>query len=632
MQKTRNGKKLLIESCSSNAYVNLTNVKEYAPLVEKANNLWARSNLDKLDEATRKEATKLQEGVGDSKILAKVVRSLQEKGLTPPTLYKFPISRVNTVEEPNINGRVYSDELWENVLNNQRSAWQYNTGLTDHPEDDGHFMNQGIVWLEGIKENGIVYGIGALVGEPRKLAEEIMSVGGKIGFSTAGYGDVLAEGVVDPSTYEIERFADLVLNPSQGVFGNSDDIVGGKSMTTENKENTMKKTVNESVKAKSLLEDEEVEDQNEEVEDQNEESEEGSEEGEESEEETSEEEGSEEITESEDNEEDSEGEDSDDNAEEESDDSDEDILSEKLIRNHYLDRISEISKLPGRQWETKIRKLESTVKLVNKENLSEKTKKALNAKIKSMVENIMKETSKVISQGYDAKEVCESIGITDIKILEGVQDKMEEFASLNECFAKSKKEVEKYKALYETKESQLCESAKENFDLEKQLKEAKSTIRDLSNRLLMAKTDARLAEEENKELTAKVNSLSEKVKKYGVLVKQYESSNKVLRSSKKAIAEKANALAAKNAKEAAAKRAYESSITSFNARDEEPSFLRENSAISELFESAGKSAAAGKKYKTVREAENSLIFGEDILEEEVKTKRESVSKLSDLFN
>lgn len=389
----------------------------------------------------------------------------------------------------------------------------------------------------------------------------------------------------------------------------------------------MKKTVNESVKAKSLLEDEEVEDQNEEAEDQNEESEEGSEEGEESEEETSEE-----ITESEDNEEDSEGEDSDDNAEEESDDSDEDTLSEKLIRNHYLDRISEISKLPGRQWETKIRKLESTVKLVNKENLSEKTKKALNAKIKSMVENIMKETSKVISQGYDAKEVCESIGITDIKILEGVQDKMEEFASLNECFAKSKKEVEKYKALYETKESQLCESAKENFDLEKQLKEAKSTIRDLSNRLLMAKTDARLAEEENKELTAKVNSLSEKVKKYGVLVKQYESSNKVLRSSKKAIAEKANALAAKNAKEAAAKRAYESRITSFNARDEEPSFLRENSAISGLFESAGKSAAAGKKYKTVREAENSLIFGEDILEEEVKTKRESVSKLSDLFN
>lgn len=629
MQKTRNGKSLLIESCSSNAYVNLTNVKEYAPLVEKATTIWARRNLDKLDESVRKEATKLNEGVNDSTILTKVVRSLQEKGLTPPTLYKFPISKVNTIQEKNINGRVYTDALWENVLTNQRSAWQYNTGLTDHPEDDGHFMDQGIVWLEGIKENGIVYGIGALVGEARKLAEEIMSVGGKIGFSTAGYGEVLDEGVVDPDTYEIERFADLVLNPSQGVFGNSEDVIGGKSMTTENKENTMKKTVNESVKAKSLLEDEEVEDQNEEAEDQNTEDEEGSEEAEgeeESEEITESEEGSEEETEEE-TEESSEEE-----STEETEEDSEETLSEQLIRDHYVAKINEIAKLPGRQWEDKIKKLESTVKLVNKENLSEKTKAALNAKVSAMVENIMKETSKVISQGYDAKEVCESIGITDIKILEGVQDKMEEFASLNECFAKSKKEVEKYKSLYEAKETQLCESAKENFDLEKQLKEAKNTIRDLSNRLLMEKTDRRLAEDENKELKAKVSNLSAKVKNYDALVRQYESSNKVLRTSKKAIAEKANILAKRNARNVAEKKAYEESITNFNARNEESSFLRENSAISGLFESAGKNVEAGKKFKTVREAENSLIFDEDILNEEVKTKRENVSKLSDLFN
>ena len=57
----------------------------------------------------------------------------------------------------------------------------------------------------------------------------------------------------------------------------------------------MKKTVNESVKAKSLLEDEEVENQNEEAEDQNTEDEEGSKEAETEE---GSEENSEEITES----------------------------------------------------------------------------------------------------------------------------------------------------------------------------------------------------------------------------------------------------------------------------------------------------------------------------------------------
>ena len=164
MNQTKNGKTLLVESCKSNAYKNLTNIPKYKSLVEKARNLWINTNYSKLDEDVKKEASKLQEGVNDGAIIAKVTKNLMEKGLNPPTLWKFPISRVNTVEEPNINGRVYTDELWENVLNNQRDQWQYNTGLSDHPEDDGHFRDQGIVWLDGLKENGIVFGIGALVG------------------------------------------------------------------------------------------------------------------------------------------------------------------------------------------------------------------------------------------------------------------------------------------------------------------------------------------------------------------------------------------------------------------------------------------------------------------------------------
>lgn len=651
MNQTKNGKVLLVESCKSNAYKNLTNIPKYKSLVEKARNLWINTNYSKLDEDVKKEASKLQEGVNDGAIIAKVTKNLMEKGLNPPTLWKFPISRVNTVEEPNINGRVYTDELWENVLNNQRDQWQYNTGLSDHPEDDGHFRDQGIVWLDGLKENGIVFGIGALVGEVGKLAEQIMSVGGKIGFSTAGYGEVLAEGIVDPNSYEIERFADLVLNPSQGVFGNSEDQVGGKSMTTENKENTMKKTVNESVKAKSLLEDEEVENQNEEAEDQNTEDEEGSKEAEteEGSEENSEE-NSEEITESEDGEsEDEESEDTEEGDEESGDDEgsdedEEDTLSEQLIVQHYSKKIAEQAKRPGREWQEKIHALEGLVAKLKKENLSEKNKKTLNTKIATIIESIMKETEKVIQIGYDAKDVCESVGITNIKMLENVHEKIEEMAALEECLVKSKKEADKYKSLYEDKEAKFVDFAKESYATAEELEEATKRRDHLSSKVVEQKKQIEQLNRRISMLESRNNKLQSKNDQLSDLLEEVNKTNSALTRCNKGLNKNLSSYRTAEQRAVREQKEFTRATTDITSKMLEKSDMFRESGIDSYLDAIDGSDAMKKaagNSKTITEAETKLLFAgaDEMLNERADRSRsrinrghsDSITSLAEMF-
>lgn len=144
-------------------------------------------------------------------------------------IWKFPIGRINTPDKPNANGRVYNRQLWENVMNNQRDIWYQSTALADHPLDEsaGSFKDVTLVWLgmEISDISDLVFGYGAFVGPNGALAKDILDKGGKIGFSSSGFGELLGDNkTVNPDTYEIERLADVVLNPSQGVFGTADDL------------------------------------------------------------------------------------------------------------------------------------------------------------------------------------------------------------------------------------------------------------------------------------------------------------------------------------------------------------------------------------------------------------------------
>lgn len=607
MAKRADGKEYLIESCSCSRslYVNLTNVPKYAPVVENANRIWANCHVDKLSESTKKSLKSLKEGVSDKAVMQNVVRELKEQGLNPPQLWKFPISRINTVDSPNLNGRVYGLPLWENVLTKQVEAWKTGTGLANHPADDedGDFMKQSIVWLDGLIEGDIVYGIGALVGEGGDLARQIIEAGGKVGFSTAGFGEVLAEGVVDPDTYEIDRFADLVLNPSQGVFGNAADAY--KAKTTESaKETDMKKAVKESAKVKSILEDEEVEDQNEEAQDQNEEEETDAENEEGSE--------SESVNEEDESDKGEDPESTEDDSEED-DSEEEETLSEKLIVDHYTKAIDNVMKMPGREWQSKVEKLESLAKKISKENLSKKNIKAVNEKIEGIINGIVRETEKVIQEGYDAKDICKEMGITSIKKLAGVSTIIEDYAAVQECLASAQKDAKKYKDLYESKSENFENFAKGTMQDTKKIEDLMNTVSVLESKLEKARVANHNLFAENKELAEQVETLEDKVETLKESVRQAKT------RAGRVVAEGRQNASKARAYDIAQKReeAYAKSITDFENRVSE--------AEDRLF--------AGQKTREVASRnERKTLLGESVVDRTIKEKRPNdIESLSDMF-
>ena len=222
------------------------------------------------------EIQKLQESASsDNKaIFDKIIKKLKEEGVTSNRkLWKFPISRINTINEKNGNGRVYSKKLWENVINNQQDIWKGGIGLCDHPvsdDDAGEFKNTAIVWLgmELDELNNLVWGLGVFVGMLGALAQEVIEAGGRVGFSSSGFGELMSDGcTVNPDTYQIERVADIVTNPSQSVFGSIQndnavindpikaDVVISEKPLAENKEvkeNTLKESVAVNPKSKII--------------------------------------------------------------------------------------------------------------------------------------------------------------------------------------------------------------------------------------------------------------------------------------------------------------------------------------------------------------------------------------------
>lgn len=265
---SREGKLHLVESCSfsNKLYKNVTNEASYKSLKEAAQKFHKKPRISEAVTIHKMQKV-LRENKINEDVQSRVLKGLQEAGanLDEVELWQFPISKINTKEEPNLNGRVYNEQLWKNVIEKQVEVWKGGTGLANHPADDedGDFMNQSIVWLDGfVGDDGFVYGIGTFVGAGGALARQIIGVGGRIGFSSSGYGDFLSDGItVDPDSYEIDRLADLVLNPSQGVFGDYSDAYSKRSESKKRHESVQlktKKALKESVKmdAKKTLKEE----------------------------------------------------------------------------------------------------------------------------------------------------------------------------------------------------------------------------------------------------------------------------------------------------------------------------------------------------------------------------------------
>lgn len=196
--------------------------------VEKPNKLneCVVSNMDVIKAAqTLKEALTSTDNQDNSQtilLLNKVLESLTKNGNNDSfEVWRIPVAHYDV---KNLNGRIYPKALFENVRDNQREAWCGLCGLADHPvkdDDPGLFRDQAVVWHDmDLDEQGTVFGYASFVGPYGHLAQEILNHHGRVGTSSSGFGDVnQITRIVDPNTFQIERLADLVLNPSQGTYG-----------------------------------------------------------------------------------------------------------------------------------------------------------------------------------------------------------------------------------------------------------------------------------------------------------------------------------------------------------------------------------------------------------------------------
>ncbi len=151
--------------------------------------------------------------------------TFNEKSYKCKGAYTFPLSRPN---QENLNGRIYTRGLWENVIVNQRAIWEGQYGLCDHPEGGGSVKDAFCVWhnLRFNEDKTLVIADAFLFGDWGQRALEALEAGGKIGLSSVGYGDFESDGkTICESTFEIDRPADWVMDPSYQVFGGADDVI-----------------------------------------------------------------------------------------------------------------------------------------------------------------------------------------------------------------------------------------------------------------------------------------------------------------------------------------------------------------------------------------------------------------------
>lgn len=203
-------------------------------LKESFSRAHANEHMTESNDDVIKAAMKLRESSSEKALFDKIIDKLKNEGIKEDKkLWKFPVSRFGN---KNGNGRIYSRELWENVIDKQTDAWKNGCGLADHPMDDndpGQFKTSAIVWLDASIDdvNKLIWAIGTFVGPYGKLAQDIIESGGRIGFSSSGFGETEYDNcTINPDTYQIERLADIVTQPSQSVFGD----ISSESSSPEN--------------------------------------------------------------------------------------------------------------------------------------------------------------------------------------------------------------------------------------------------------------------------------------------------------------------------------------------------------------------------------------------------------------
>lgn len=164
-----------------------------------------------------------REGFTESEEVISIEEGKQKKEYKAKAIYTFPISKPDV---ENLNERIYSSKLWENVMKKMKN--QSTPGLMDHPKDEGSTKDMFCVWrnLRFSEDKKTMLADAYLFGTWGQQVKEYLEAGGLVGLSTSGFGEMEEDSKkVKEDTYDLERVADFVFNPSYEVFGKAEDRV-----------------------------------------------------------------------------------------------------------------------------------------------------------------------------------------------------------------------------------------------------------------------------------------------------------------------------------------------------------------------------------------------------------------------
>lgn len=134
-------------------------------------------------------------------------------------VYRFPFTRPGL---KNQNNRIYPRALWDRLFKINPTT----VSLVDHPDGDG---DPARIWAvmknAGYNKDKTLGMVDCYIlnNDFGRTALGVLSAGGDIGLSSSGLGDFEIDGeTIAADSYELERWADWVLNPSYSVFGRLD--------------------------------------------------------------------------------------------------------------------------------------------------------------------------------------------------------------------------------------------------------------------------------------------------------------------------------------------------------------------------------------------------------------------------
>lgn len=134
-------------------------------------------------------------------------------------LKKVPVTKY---DEFNANRRKYPKSI--GLAIQEKKLAEGNDCFGNHAENEPSVFDTVGVWHNFIVEDSIGYADLYCIGDGGQLMLEKAKAGGKCGFSSVMYGELMEGDVVNPETVELDHIGDWVNNPSAGVFGTYENI------------------------------------------------------------------------------------------------------------------------------------------------------------------------------------------------------------------------------------------------------------------------------------------------------------------------------------------------------------------------------------------------------------------------